>query len=164
MNAIAIVLHLLSAVIWVGGMFFAYMVLRPAAASALQPPERLTMWVQTFKRFFPWVWICVVLLPATGYWLVFEVYDGLSSAPKYVNIMQGLGIVMILLYLHVYFAPFRRLCKAVDQAESGRLGCRWQAAGNHTHAGCDQYESGVDCYRHCRCRALRSALLAQVLK
>ena len=124
MNAIAIVLHLLSAVIWVGGMFFAYMILRPAAASALQPPERLTLWVQTFRRFFPWVWISIVLLPATGYWLVFDVYNGLSSAPKSVNIMQGLGIVMILLYLHVYFAPFRRLCKAVDQAD-------WAAGGKH---------------------------------
>ncbi|HED15978.1 MAG TPA: hypothetical protein ENI64_04045 [Gammaproteobacteria bacterium] len=122
MNAIAIVLHLLSAVIWVGGMFFAYMILRPAAASALQPPERLTTWVQTFKRFFPWVWISVVLLPVTGYWLVFDVFHGLSTAPKSVNIMQGLGIVMILLYLHVYFSPFRRLCKAVDQAD-------WVAGG-----------------------------------
>ena len=124
MNAIAIVLHLLSAVIWVGGMFFAYIILRPAAASALQPPERLTLWVQTFKRFFPWVWISIILLPATGYWLVFDVYNGLSSAPKSVNIMQGLGIVMILLYLHVYFAPFQRLCKAVDHAD-------WAAGGKH---------------------------------
>lgn len=122
MNAIAIVLHLLSAVIWVGGMFFAYMILRPSAANALQPPERLTLWVQTFKRFFPWVWLSVVLLPATGYWLVFDLYNGLSSAPKSVNIMQGLGILMILLYMHVYFAPFRHLSKRVNQAD-------WAAAG-----------------------------------
>jgi len=127
MNAIAIVLHLLSAVIWVGCMVFVYMILRPSAASALQPPERLTLWVQTFKRFFPWVWISIVLLLATGYWLVFDVYGGLSSAPKSVNIMQGLGIVMVLLYLHVYFAPFRRLRKRVKQAD-------WAAAGKQLAA------------------------------
>ena len=28
-------LHLLAAVVWVGGMFFAWMILRPAAVSAL---------------------------------------------------------------------------------------------------------------------------------
>jgi len=124
MNAIAIVLHLLSAVIWVGGMFFAYMILRPSSASALQSPERLTLWVHTLKRFFPWVWVSVVLLPISGYWLVFDVYNGLASAPKTVNIMQGLGILMILLYLHVYFAPFRRLRKAVKLAD-------WDAGCKH---------------------------------
>ena len=44
--AIAIALHLLAAVIWVGGMFFAYMALRPAAASLLEPPLRLPLWSQ----------------------------------------------------------------------------------------------------------------------
>src|SRR5690606_5692971 len=58
-------LHLLAAVVWVGGMFFAYMALRPAAATVLPPPQRLPLWTQTFRRFFPWVWITVVLLPVT---------------------------------------------------------------------------------------------------
>ena len=53
---LAITLHLLAAVIWVGGMFFAYMALRPATGS-LEPSIRLTLWSQTLKRFFPWVWI-----------------------------------------------------------------------------------------------------------
>ncbi len=122
MNAIAIALHLLATVVWVGGMFFAYMALRPAAATILQAPERLTLWVHTFKRFFPWVWVSVVLLPASGYWMVFDVFNGLATAPKSVNIMQGLGIVMILIYLHVYFAPYRRLCNAVEHAD-------WDAGG-----------------------------------
>ena len=112
-NSIILALHLLSAVIWVGGMFFAYMALRPVAASQLEPPIRLRLWVGVFARFFPWVWIAVVLLLATGYWMLFGLFGGMAGAPLYVHIMNGVGIIMILIYLHVYFAPFRRLRQAV---------------------------------------------------
>ena len=112
-QSLLLALHALSAAIWVGGMFFAYMVLRPTAASLLQPPERLTLWCQIFGRFFPWVWASVVVLPVTGYWMIFAVFGGMASTPVYVHVMNGLGILMILIYLHVFFAPFRRLRKAV---------------------------------------------------
>lgn len=48
-------IHLLAAIVWVGGMFFAYMVLRPAAVEVLEPPARLRLWNVVFRRFFPWV-------------------------------------------------------------------------------------------------------------
>jgi len=111
--SIAIALHLLSVVIWVGGMFFAYMALRPAAVAVLEPPQRLSLWVQTFRRFFTWVWASVVLLPVTGYWMALHLWGAMGNLPMYVNLMQGIGIVMILIYLHVFFAPFGRLKKAV---------------------------------------------------
>ena len=38
--ALLVALHVLAAVVWVGGMFFAYMVLRPAAGP-LETAERL---------------------------------------------------------------------------------------------------------------------------
>lgn len=106
---IAIALHLISAALWVGGMFFAYQILRPAAAAQLEPPARLKLWVAVFSRFFPWVWIFVVLLPATGYWMAFKLFGGMASVGIYIHIMQGLGWLMILIYMHLYFAPFRRL-------------------------------------------------------
>lgn len=106
-------LHVLSAVIWVGGMFFAYNFLRPAAGVALEPPLRLTLWVLVFKRFFPFVWASVILLPLTGYLMMFRVWGGFDTAPLYVHIMNGLAIIMILLYMHVFFSPFKRLKLAV---------------------------------------------------
>lgn len=121
-HSVLLALHALSAVLWVGGMFFAYTVLRPTAASLLQPPERLTLWSQIFGRFFPWVWASVVLLPVTGYWMIFGVFGGMAAAPVYVHIMNGLGIVMILIYLHVFFAPYRRLRKAVTTQDWPRGG------------------------------------------
>ncbi len=112
-HSIAIVLHILSAVLWVGGMFFAHQVLRPVAVQQFEPPQRLTMWAQVFKRFFPWVWLCVILLPASGYWLVFRLFGGMDTVGLHIQLMQGLGWLMILLYLHLYFVPFRRLKEAV---------------------------------------------------
>ena len=111
--SVAISLHIISAVIWVGGMFFAWMVLRPVAAGLLQPPERLTLWLQVFGRFFPWVWAAIVVLLVTGLWMIFAFLGGFAGVGAYVNLMLALGIVMMLLFMHVYFAPYRRLGRAV---------------------------------------------------
>ena len=123
LNTVSLVLHLLSAVVWVGGMFFAYMFLRPVAASQLEPPVRLTLWAGVFNKFFPFVWLSLLFLPLTGYLMIFDIWGSMGNAPLYVHIMNGLGIVMILIYLHVYFAPFKRLKNAVlnqDWPEGGR--------------------------------------------
>lgn len=122
MISLALTLHLLAAVIWVGGMFFAWIILRPVAASLFEPPQRLTMWRDVFTRFFPWVWAAVVILPLSGFFLLFRVYGGFAGAPPYVHTMLLLGIIMILLYLHVFFAPWRRLRAAVDKQD-------WKAGG-----------------------------------
>ena len=113
--AILITLHVLAVVVWVGGMFFAYMALRPAAVETLDPPLRLSLWVATFKRFFPWVWLAVILLPVSGYAMLFatERFASLAYAPLYIHIMNGVGIVMILIFLLVFRAPFRQLKLAV---------------------------------------------------
>jgi len=106
-------LHVIAVVIWVGGMFFAYNFLRPAAATTLEPPARLTLWSSVFSKFFPYVWASVVLLPLTGYLMIFILWDSIANAPLYVHIMNGIGILMILIYMHVFFAPYKRLKSAV---------------------------------------------------
>jgi len=113
LSALAISLHILAAVLWVGGMFFAYQVLRPVAARQFEPPQRLTLWSQVFKRFFPWVWLSVILLLVTGYWMVFKLFGGMAAVGLHVHIMQGLGWLMMLLFMHLYYVPFRRLREAV---------------------------------------------------
>jgi uncharacterized membrane protein len=112
-NVLTLVLHVLSVVIWVGGMFFAYMCLRPVAASQLEPPVRLQLWVGVFGKFFPFVWLAVILLPLTGYMMISNIYSGMGNAPLYVHLMNGLGSLMIFIYLHVFFAPYQRLKRAV---------------------------------------------------
>lgn len=104
-------LHIASDVVWVGGMFFAYMCLRPVAASQLPPPQRLPLWAAVFARFFPWVWLSVALLLATGMTMLLEV--GVAHAPLNWHLMFGVGIVMMLIFGFVFFVPYRRLQRAV---------------------------------------------------
>jgi uncharacterized membrane protein len=115
--SLAIALHMLAAAIWVGGMFFAYMALRPVAASLLEPPQRLPLWRDVFGKFFPWVWVSVIVLLASGYWMAFKLFGGFATFPLYVNIMHGLGILMVLLYMHVFFAPYRRMKQAITAGD-----------------------------------------------
>jgi len=110
---IALFLHILAAVIWVGGMFFAHVVLRPVAAGQLEPPVRLTLWVGVFKRFFPLVFAAIATLLATGYWMILSFYGGFDAVGLHVHIMTWTGYVMILIFFHVFFAPFKRLQRAV---------------------------------------------------
>lgn len=106
---LAITLHVLAAVVWVGGMFFAYMALRPAAAAVLEPPLRLTLWCKVFSLFFPWVWVSIFALFGSGYWMVIYIFGGFAQVGTYVHIMHGLAIIMLLVFLHVYYAPYKRL-------------------------------------------------------
>jgi uncharacterized membrane protein len=106
-------LHILAAVIWVGGMFFAHQMLRPAAGP-LEPAQRLPLWRRVFARFFPWVWLSIAALLASGYAMVFGVFGGFARLGLHVDIMQGIGIIMVLAFGHLYFAPWARFRRAVD--------------------------------------------------
>ena len=119
--AFAIAIHTLAAAIWVGGMFFAYMVLRPSAGP-LEAPVRLQLWESVFSRFFPWVWTSAATLLASGLGMVFWGYGGFVAAGTYVHVMLGIGILMMAIYAHLYFVPWRRLRHAVAAAN-------WAAAG-----------------------------------
>ncbi len=118
---IAILLHILAVVIWVGGMFFAYLALRPAAAQTLEPAQRLALWAATFKRFFPWVWLSVAVLLGSGFYLIVG-SGGFAAVGGYVHTMLALGVLMMLIFGHVYFAGFKRLKRGVAAQD-------WKAAG-----------------------------------
>src|SRR5579864_8246489 len=92
-------LHILAAVIWVGGMFFAHQMLRPAAG-ALEPGVRLPLWRRVFRRFFPWVWVSIAALLLSGYGMVFWGFGGFAQVGLHVHVMQAIGIVMMLAYAH----------------------------------------------------------------
>lgn len=120
--AVVLMLHVLSAVIWVGGMFFAYVALRPVAAVLLEPPMRLQLWRQVFAKFFMWVSVAVAVLLVTGFWMIFGFYGGMGQVRPYIHIMLLLGLIMMALYGHVFFAHYKRLCRAVD-AQNWQEGC-----------------------------------------
>ena len=108
-----VALHALAAVVWVGGMFFAYMVLRPSAGP-LEPPLRLALWQRVFRRFFPWVWLSIILLLVSGYAMLFLRFGGFAGAGPHIHVMQVTGILMMLLFFHLFFVPWRRFSHAVE--------------------------------------------------
>jgi uncharacterized membrane protein len=109
---VALAVHVLAAVIWIGGMFFAYLVLRPAL-HPLEPPVRLATWERVFSRFFLWVWLTIVALFASGPTMVSLEFGGFSTVSPYVQVMMTLGVVMVLIYLYLYFVPWRHFRAAV---------------------------------------------------
>ncbi|MBT8764629.1 CopD family protein [Metapseudomonas boanensis] len=115
-------IHLLAALIWVGGMFFAWMVLRPAAVETLEPPARLKLWVEVFRRFFVWVWVAVLVLPFSGVGMLHMGYASLEAAPRYVHMMIGLYIAMLALFLRVSALLLPQLRAAVSKQD-------WPAGG-----------------------------------
>ena len=107
-------LHLLAALVWVGGMFFAWIVLRPAVIAALEGPSRLKVWVQVFPRFFVWVWAAVIVLPITGIGMIQLNFTSFVTAPRYVQIMMGLYVVMVALFLRIHSLQLPELQRAVE--------------------------------------------------
>ena len=114
-------IHLLSIVVWVGGMFFAYVVLRPSAAEVLQPPERLRLWDKVFKQFFNWVWLAVFVVLVSGFYMVY-LRGGFAGLPMYINLMLLLGIAMVVIYVYVFFKCYVPFNLQVSRQE-------WPAAG-----------------------------------
>ena len=112
-TTLALALHVLGAVVWVGGMFAAYVCLRPAAG-VLEPPQRLRLWRNFFAKFFLWVWVAVLLLLASGYWMLVNTFGGFAGAPIYIQLMQGLGWLMIVLFVWLFHGPWLALKRAVD--------------------------------------------------
>ncbi len=113
MLALALTLHFLAALIWVGGMFFAHMMLRPVVAEQLQPPERLPLMKGVFDRFFPWVWGCVVVLLGSGFWVFLGPFQG--KAGMHVHLMSAVGLVMAALFAFIYFVPYRKMGRALAE-------------------------------------------------
>ena len=120
--ALGYALHVLAALVWVGGMFFAWMVLRPAAVVALEPPQRLRLWLEVFRRFFVWVWVAVLILPVSGIGLLQLRFTGFETAPRYVHVMIGLYLAMLALFLRVKLLQLPALRQAVDAED-------WPAGG-----------------------------------
>ena len=73
-----------------------------------------------FDKFFPWVWVSVVLILLTGLHMLM-VFGG-PAAPHYALTMLALGVVMMLIFGHVFFSPYKKLKRAVSEQD-------WKAGG-----------------------------------
>ena len=121
MHQLILFFHLAAAIFWMGGMAFMVIALRPALAQQLGPSQRLPLIVAVLKRFFAVVAVSIALLLATGITMLLQ--SSAAKLPPGWHAMLGLGLVMMLVFGHLYFSPYRRLRQAVasaDWPEGGR--------------------------------------------
>lgn len=120
-------LHVLSIVVWVGGMVFAHFFLRPAAME-LPPPQRVPLMHGVLQRFFMAVSVAIVVVLVTGLWMIGRVAKetvqaGLAfNMPLDWTLMAALGLLMMAIFAHIRFALYKRLGKAVAAQD-------WPAGG-----------------------------------
>ena len=91
---VAVLIHLLGVIVWVGGMFFAHVCLRPVAAAQLPPPQRLPLLAAVLGRFFTAAGIAIVAILVSG--------------------LLRFGSAMMLIYLLIILRYYPRLTAAVE--------------------------------------------------
>jgi uncharacterized membrane protein len=102
---LVLALHILGAVVWVGGMFFALLVLRPGL-SVLAPAQRLELHAEVFRRFFRVVWHAMPIILLTGYAMLFGLYGGFAGVNWGVHVMHLLGLIMAAIFVAIVFGPY----------------------------------------------------------
>jgi uncharacterized membrane protein len=107
--------HVLCAVIWVGGMFFAYVVLRPSLA-VLEPVQRIALHTQVFRRFFLIVWHVMPLILISGFAVLFLFYGGMAGVGWNVHVMMLLGLIMSAVFVLIVFGPYARFRRTTERA------------------------------------------------
>jgi uncharacterized membrane protein len=106
--------HVLCAVLWVGGMFFAYVVLRPSL-SVLEPMQRIALHTQVFRRFFLVIWHAMPLILLSGFAILFGFYGGMAFVGWNVHLMMLLGLIMSAVFLLIFFGPYARFRRTTDR-------------------------------------------------
>jgi uncharacterized membrane protein len=113
-------LHLVAAIVWMGGMTFMLTALRPASLEVLEPQVRARLMGAVWRRFFGAVLVAIAVLLLTGshmYMTVLKASKAISGGavgvPMGWSVMMGIGVVMVLLFGHIYFAGFAKFKRAV---------------------------------------------------
>lgn len=99
-------LHIGAVVVWIGGMWFAHLCMRPSAL-ALPPPQRLPLMAGALGRFFAHVLAALALLWISGLAMIGAV--GFAAAPAAWHAMMGIALVMTVIFLVIRFVLWPRL-------------------------------------------------------
>lgn len=112
MPVFAITAHVLAVIVWIGGMFFGFVALRPAM-KGMDTLTAARFWSSLLSHYLPWLWTAIAVLLASGIYMVFNGFGGFGQLPWFVHFMMGIGIFMMLLSGHLSFSAFKKLKRAV---------------------------------------------------
>ena len=106
---LSVFIHILSAIVWIGGMLFLALVVVPTTRG-MPPPERAALFGVVGRRFRTVGWVCIGLLIVTG--IINSAYRGVTwdnlfsaemwGSPFGTTLAIKLGVVAIMLALSVY--------------------------------------------------------------
>ena len=122
MNRMLVLIHLAAVIIWLGGMFFAHVCLRPVAAALLMPPQRLPLLAAVLGRFFVFVGVALVLLWGSGLVRFAQVDSAASGIPPNWWAMAGIASAMSAIFGLIVLRFHRRMLVAVAAQD-------WPTAG-----------------------------------
>jgi uncharacterized membrane protein len=97
-------LHLLAILIWVGGMFFAFVVLRPTTEKTLDT-QNFRLWAAVLPLFLNWVWVAIGVTLITGFYLIY-LYGGIARVSHHIHAMLALGLLMMLIHGYSFFTDY----------------------------------------------------------
>ncbi len=109
---LVLAVHLLGMAMWVGGSAYALLVLRPSL-NLLDQTQRVSVSLQTLRRFFRLIWHVMPLVLLTGWSMEIFREGGFANADWQINAMQGLALVMAATFLWAFFGPFQRARRAI---------------------------------------------------
>jgi len=66
--------------------------------------------------------LAILLLLASGYWMLFTTFGGFAGAGMYIHLMQMIGWLMIALFVWLFHGPWLAFKRAVDVED-------WPSAG-----------------------------------
>jgi uncharacterized membrane protein len=112
-DALLKTIHLLGAIVWLGGMVFAQFFLRPALG-LLEPRDRLRLMQAVLARFFAAVWVAAALVVVSGGWMLARAG---SAAPWPWWVMAAGGCAMVVVFAYVRLLPYPRLVRSLAAAE-----------------------------------------------
>ncbi len=129
MYQVAVAVHILSAVVWLGGMLFLVMVMLPIARQAMRaggPGPGLEMLRAAAQRFLLVAWAAMILLGLSGIYLAWDhwgIRPGVffSEGGRFLNILQAKTIlfaVVVLLSLMHDFWLGPKILERLDRART----------------------------------------------
>ena len=121
MNRLLILFHLLAVIVWIGGMFFAHVCLRPVAAAQLPPPQRLPLLAAVLGRFFTVVGWALVLLWGSG---IIRFAQAGAAVPASWMAMAGIAALMTVILALIVFRFHRAMLAAVAASDWPQAGAR----------------------------------------
>ena len=113
---LSMLFHLYAAMLWIGGMAFAHFALRPAAIATLAPPQRLPLMSAALGHFFKLVTGVIVVLLASGLYMVFATGGFDAARPGVIAMFAG-GVAMMAIFGHIAFAGYPRLRRHAAESQ-----------------------------------------------